>query len=89
MRNASLLKKLLEEQQVNNDMNDFENDKKKPKRIKERTISDVVQKVALWRKLYNGFYDEQGQLIQLPLEIAAKKIGISKKTLDDYLFQIR
>ena len=88
MRNTSLLKKLLEEQQVN-DVKDLESDKKKAKRIKERTISDVVQKVALWRKLYNGFYDEHGQLIQLPLEIAAKKIGISKKTLDDYLFQIR
>ncbi len=33
-----------------------------------------------------GFNDENGKLIQLPLDQAAKRIGIAKKTLDDYLF---
>jgi hypothetical protein len=26
----------------------------KGKRTKERTISDIIEKVSLWRKLYNG-----------------------------------
>ena len=34
-------------------------------------IKDVVEKVALWRKLYNGFYDENGKQIMLPLDKAA------------------
>ena len=82
------MKQLLEEQKLCED-DEKQNSKTKNKRIKERTISDVVQKVALWRKLYYGFYDKDGKLIQLPLDKAAQKIGISKKTLDDYLFQIR
>jgi len=35
----------------------------KRNRVKERTIKDVVEKVALWRKIYNGFYDDNGKLI--------------------------
>jgi hypothetical protein len=31
-------------------------------------IKDVVEKVALWRKLYNGFHDDNGKMVQLPLE---------------------
>lgn len=27
---------------------------KKQKRTKERTISDIIEKVSTWRKLYNG-----------------------------------
>ena len=26
----------------------------KAKRTKERTISDIIEKVSTWRKLYNG-----------------------------------
>ena len=49
----------------------------------------MTEKVALWRKLFNGFYDESGKFIKQELDQAAKNIGIAKKTLDDYLFQIR
>ena len=42
-----------------------------------------------WRKLYNGFYDEFGNFIKYSLDDAAKKIDISKKSLDDYLLQLR
>jgi len=47
--------------------------------------------VNLWRNYHkDGFYDKtQNRLLQLSLEAAAQKVGISKKTLDDYLFQIR
>jgi hypothetical protein len=61
----------------------------KSKRSKERKIGYIIEKVFLWRKLYNGFKDEHGNLIKLTLEEAAEKVGISKKSLDDYLIQLR
>lgn len=87
-------KPLLDEIMMQNDqseeMEDTKNLSKNTKRTKERTISEVVQKVAIWRKLYNGFYDANAsQVITKTLEDGAKQIGISKKTLDDYLSQIR
>jgi len=72
-----------------------ENDEDKKKKdnkcrwTKERKIGKVIEKVSLWRWLYNGFYDNQGKFIKMSLEEAAKKVGISKKSLDDYLLQIR
>ena len=42
-----------------------------------------------WRKLYNGFYDLCYNLKKFSLTEAAKKVGLSKKSLDDYLLQIR
>jgi len=84
---------LIEEILSKNDHSEENEDNKQlkqNKRTKERTISEVVQKVALWRKLYNGFYDQNAsQVITKTLEDGAKQIGISKKTLDDYLSQIR
>lgn len=61
------------------------------KRIKERYIREVIEKVNLWRLYHKeGFYDRtQNRLISLSLDAAAQKVGISKKTLDDYLFQLR
>lgn len=61
----------------------------KSKRSKERKIGYIIEKVYLWRKLYNGFEDEKGNLVKLTLEEAAEKVGISKKSLDDYLIQLR
>lgn len=60
-------------------------DEKANRRTKERKISFVIEKVSLWRKLYNGVNDGNGQLVRYSLEESAKKIGISKKSLDDYL----
>jgi hypothetical protein len=64
-------------------------DKKKNKRTKERKIGYIVEKVNTWRKLYNGFYDEYSKFTKYSLDEAAKIIGISKKSLDDYLLQLR
>lgn len=64
-------------------------------RTKERTITDIIEKVSTWRKLYNGVMvpnpqnQEQLQLQRWSLEDAAKKVGVSKKSLDDYLLQLR
>ena len=57
--------------------------------MKERKIKDVLESVALWRKLYYGFHDSDQKWIQMTLDQAANMINISKKTLDDYLSQIR
>jgi hypothetical protein len=62
---------------------------KKSKRTKERKIGYIIEKVNTWRKLYNGFYDETGKFTKYSLDESAKIIGISKKSLDDYLLQLR
>jgi hypothetical protein len=43
----------------------------------------------MWRKLYNGIPAKDGKLMRYSLEESAKKVGISKKSLDDYLLQLR
>jgi hypothetical protein len=58
-------------------------------RNKERSIGFIIEKVSQWRKLYNGFYDEKQELKRMSLEDAATMVGVSKKSLDDYLSQIR
>ena len=44
--------------------------------------------MSLWRKLYNGVLRD-GNLVRYSLEDAASKVNVSKKSLDDYLHQIR
>jgi hypothetical protein len=65
------------------------NDKDQQKRrTKERTITDIIEKVSTWRKLYNGVMvpiNGQMQLQRWSLEDAAQKVQVSKKSLDDYL----
>ena len=38
----------------------------------------------MWRKLYNGI-NKNGDVVRYSLEESAQKVGISKKSLDDYL----
>lgn len=45
--------------------------------------------MSQWRKLYNGYMDENHILRRMSLEEAADKVGVSKKSLDDYLSQLR
>jgi len=33
-----------------------------------------------------GFFDDEDNYIQYSLEEASKKVGVAKKTLDDYLY---
>jgi hypothetical protein len=62
---------------------------KSSRRTKERKIGYIIEKVSKWRKLYNGVSTPKGEMIKVTLEEAANKIGISKKSLDDYLLQLR
>ena len=59
------------------------------KRAKERKIGNIVEKVYIWRKLFSGYTTKEGQHLKLTLEEASRRIGISKKSLDDYLIQIK
>lgn len=58
------------------------------RRTKERKIGDVIKKVSLWRQYYNGKM-EHGEVVKKSLEEAASEVKISKKSLDDYLLQLR
>jgi len=64
-------------------------DLRKSKRTKERKIGFIIEKVNLWRKYYNGFKNEKADFIKHTLDESAKIVGISKKSLDDYLLQLR
>ncbi|CAD8175582.1 unnamed protein product [Paramecium octaurelia] len=55
------------------------------KRVKERSILDAKQSVDEWRKLFkNGETDQNGNKIKYSLKQAAEKVGVPKKTLEDY-----
>ena len=41
--------------------------------------------LSLWRKLYNGVELGNGETVRYSLEDSARLVGISKKSLDDYL----
>ena len=56
---------------------------------RKRKIGEIVKNVYAQRMLFNGYYNEEGTKVKYDLENASQKIGIAKKTLDDYLKQIR
>jgi hypothetical protein len=49
----------------------------------------VIEAVTEWRRLYNGQEVKNGNILRYSLEHAAQSVGISKKSLDDYLLQLR
>ena len=55
------------------------------RRTKERKIGEIVRKVYEWRRYYNGVDSGQGNIKKLTLDQSAAIVGISKKSLDDYL----
>lgn len=61
----------------------------KCRRTKERKIGFIIKKVLKWRQYYNGVPNSNGASVRCSLEESAQKVGISKKSLDDYLLQIR
>ena len=65
------------------------NEKKKRHRTKERRIGQIIDQVGVWRHYYNGFTDYHGKVVKLSLDEAALKVGIPKKSLDDYYLQLR
>jgi uncharacterized protein YbaP (TraB family) len=57
-----------------------------PRKSKERTIGEVKEYLDAWKLIYNS---PQESGIYYTLQQAAEKIGLPKKTLDDYERQIR
>lgn len=55
-------------------------------RNKERTIREIIESVKRWRDIHNAFENDKNKV---SLQDAAKMIGISKKSLDDYFYQLR
>ena len=47
-----------------------EDEVKTGRRTKERKIGQVIEKVSTWRRLYNGYYDENKKFIKYSLEDA-------------------
>jgi len=66
-----------------------ERDHFKPKKTKKRKIGQIIDKLKIWRSYYNGYVNYYGKLIKLSLYEAAGRVGIPKKSLDDYLLQIK
>ena len=62
-------------------------DKKEEGRSKERTIAEVIEFVKKWRNLH--LYGHKTLNRRLNLQDAARLVGISKKSLDDYYCQLR
>jgi hypothetical protein len=96
MQTAMNKSQSFDSEQANSSLNDEEQQEESNlldcidnKRTKERQIKFVVEKVSLWRKLYNGVDLGTGETIRYSLEDAARLVGISKKSLDDYLLQLR
>jgi hypothetical protein len=87
--NENFNKNIINISEKEEDDDEEENEKAKIKRAKERKIGFIIKKVYLWRKMYCGFSDEKGNNTKLSLKEAAEKVGISKKSLDDYLIQLR
>jgi len=62
----------------------------KRKRHAERTIREVMDLVNYWRSLHQGFVDKDSKkVVKLSLGDAAKKVGVPRKSLDDYLLMMK
>lgn len=62
--------------------------KQKGPRSRERKICEVLKYIFVWRKYYNGF-KLQGTSYQSNLQRTAKKLGIPKKSLDEYFSLVK
>lgn len=64
------------------------NNKKIISRRRERRIEYIIEKVYLWRKLLNGFCKNE-VFLKFDSKKAAKIVGVSKKSLDEYTKLLR
>ena len=73
---------------LDKNQNNNNNNKKIISRRRERRIEYIIEKVILWRKLINGFYKNE-VFQKFDSKKAAKIVGVSKKSLDDYTKVLR
>lgn len=64
---------------------------KKVPRVKERYLKKVLADIMTWRKTYyaNKKLGYDKKKFKNSLNIAAQRIGYSKKSLDDYILHVR
>jgi hypothetical protein len=75
---------IIQSSEILEEINIFDiNHKSKNKKVKERTIQQAIEAVKQWRKYYNTADKEKGGRLYT-LEQAAEKVGMAKKTLNDY-----
>ena len=64
-----------------------------PNRRKERALRDIIPKVIEWCELYAGVTEEcedgTQHLHEYSSKEAALKVGMAKRSLDDYIMKIR
>lgn len=89
---ANLIDVVMSQNQISDEDEAFDDDdleqEGKCRRLKERKIKHVIEKVLKWRELYAGILNGQDGQDKIPLDEGAKMVNISKKTLDDYLAQL-
>jgi len=68
-----------------NDNSSESNSSNKKERSKERTIKEVIELIQKWRNYHSHPPDGKKKNLQE----AAKFVGVSKKSLDDYYYQLR
>ncbi|CAD8155833.1 unnamed protein product [Paramecium octaurelia] len=61
----------------------------KVKRIKERYVHEAMLLVEHWRSLYQQPYLQNGRQLKITLDKAAEIVGIPRKTLEDYYYQLK
>ena len=81
------IKKIIYEDEKSDTSNDGE-EPNKPQRAKERCIEEVQEKVKQWIQQRDKMRDENPNMKRVA-ENAAKLVGIPKKSLDDYLHQLK
>jgi len=83
------IKMELMEDELMNTNEENSNIGEKARRSKERKLFQIIEKVYLWRKLFSGVIDPKHGKIKCTLDDAAARVKVSKKSLDDYLTQIK
>ena len=94
IQDCSLIDVVMNQNQVSEEEDNLDDDdleqEGKCRRLKERKIKHVIEKVLKWRELYAGIVNgKEGEAEKIPLDQGAAMVNISKKTLDDYLAQLK
>jgi hypothetical protein len=68
---------------------ELDSEDKKDIRSRERTVAEAINLVKKWRFLHLNCAKPNNSKKKVNLQEAAKMLGVSKKSLDDYYCQLR
>ena len=63
--------------------------KNEKKKKKHRTIKDVIEIVLAWKRFKKGIQNSEGKIVKFTPQEAAEILGVSYKTLYDYMFFLK